>query len=164
MRIRRACESDFAAIGDVELSAGSLFEGTHMHWAVGETTALAELETAIQGGMLWVAELEGSVTGFLLGEVIESELHIWEVSVRREQQGLGFGKALVEAAAMAAANLGLTALTLTTDLTLPWNAPWYGRIGFTVLGDNECSPRLVELLANEPSPHLRCAMRRPIKA
>ncbi len=38
MRIRLGQSGDFPAIEQVELSAGTLFEGTHMAWAVGDST------------------------------------------------------------------------------------------------------------------------------
>ena len=41
--------------------------------------------------------------------------------------------------------LGLPCLTLTTFRDVPWNAPWYSRLGFEPAPDE---PRLAELLRN----------------
>jgi hypothetical protein len=60
----------------------------------------------------------------------------------------------------------LRAVTLTTFRDLPWNAPFYQRLGFNVLAATEIDAHLVEALQAEiaigfPSER-RCAMRLPL--
>jgi hypothetical protein len=54
--------------------------------------------------------------------------------------------------------MGFDALTLTTDQVLPWNAPYYERLGFSTIADAHLSPELRNALAEKPDPHCRCAM------
>ncbi|WP_411757210.1 hypothetical protein [Streptomyces venezuelae] len=43
----------------------------------------------------------------------------------------------------------MTALTLTTFADVPWNAPYYARIGFRPLADAELTPALRTIRAHE---------------
>jgi hypothetical protein len=56
------------------------------------------------------------------------------------------------------------ALTLTTFRDVPWNAPYYARLGFVMLGPAELGPELRDLIEREtisiPSDAARVAMRR----
>ncbi len=162
MLIRPGLFADCAGINEVELSAGLLFAGTHMDWAVGEVTGAEDLRIGADSNMLWVAEIDKVIAGFILGGAEGEDFHLREVSVARHFQGQGIGIALVEAALTAAAKRGFRTATLTTDLTLRWNAPWYERLGFRILTPEEIPPRLAEKLAEERNPHLRCAMARSI--
>jgi len=58
-------------------------------------------------------------------------------------------------------------LTLTTFRDVPWNASYYARLGFVVLGLAEQGPELRALIEREtssiPSNAARVAMRRPTR-
>lgn len=57
---------------------------------------------------------------------------------------------------------GLLAITLTTFKNVPWNAPFYARLGFEQLPEATLAPRLAAILAEEYrrgfAPGSRCAM------
>jgi GNAT superfamily N-acetyltransferase len=102
--------------------------------------------------------------GFLTAEAVaERELHIHEMSVGEAFQGQGIGRALLEEAIEWVATHHLAALTLTTFHDVPWNAPFYSRIGFEVLGVSDLDERLSALLRKEIEEGFaegsRCAMR-----
>ena len=54
-------------------------------------------------------------------------------------------------------------MTLTTFRTIPWNCPFYERLGFRTLDEADLSPRLLAVLDEEDAHGLprdtRCAMR-----
>ncbi|MFD4629090.1 GNAT family N-acetyltransferase [Streptomyces sp. NPDC058284] len=75
--------------------------------------------------------------------------HIEQVSVYPRAARRGVGRALIEHAAVQARARGATALTLTTFADVPWNAPYYARIGFTPLADADLSPALRTVRAHE---------------
>ena len=106
------------------------------------------------------------VTGFLSAEQFGSELHIGEVSVARLYQGQGIGRRLIDTAQAHAERLACTALALTTFRHVPWNAPYYERLGFRILGELAPKSRLHRLLAQEFTsgfaPESRCAMRKKV--
>jgi GNAT superfamily N-acetyltransferase len=162
--VRLARAADLAQLADVQLSAGALFRGTHMDFAADHPpTPLADFEAACADASLWVAADGANCTGLLLAEVARDDLHILELSVAATAQRRGIGSALMAAAIAAARARGLASLTLTTDRTLPWNAPFYARQGFVILTPDATPGWLRAILRREASaglkPEWRCAMR-----
>ena len=107
---------------------------------------------------------EGDVPfGFAFAEPFEDALHLWELAVRLDAQRQGAGRALVMAVAADARARNLPAVTLTTFRDIPWNGPFYARLGFIEVPHAEANPRLGGLRAHEASLGLdvanRCAMR-----
>ena len=51
---------------------------------------------------------------------------------------------------------GVPALTLTTYRDIPWNAPFYQRLGFAAVPERELSPAQRTLFENEDRRGLRC--------
>lgn len=76
------------------------------------------------------------------------------------------GRALLAHAADRAREEGLTALTLTTFAEVPWNAPYYARLGFRTLAEGDLTPGLREIRAAEAGHGLdrwpRVCMRAPL--
>ena len=158
MEIRPAIVADISAIAGIEQSAGALFRGTHMDWAVGETTDQCILSHAVAECNFWVAEVKGQLVGFLLAGTCGAAFHISEVAVHQDYRRQRIGAALVEAALVEAQRRGHRQATLTTDQALAWNARYYERLGFSVLAPDETPAELAVILAGERNPHLRCAM------
>jgi GNAT superfamily N-acetyltransferase len=160
--VRLACDADIPALASIELSAGELFAGTHMAWAVGQATPPEQLRVAIARGDVWLVEDGRVPVACLIGERMDGDFHIDELSVAQSHQRRGIGRCLMEAAVEEARRRGHRAATLTTDRTLPWNAPYYQRLGFVILGQGETPPGLAARLASQPNRDKRCAMRLPL--
>lgn len=112
--------------------------------------AVARLESAQREERLWIAVDEaGNPVGFLLAEEKGGTGYIAEVDVHPDYQGRGIGRRLIAAAIDWAQGCGYPSLTLTTFGTLPWNAPFYERIGFKPLADSELSEALSHQLTEE---------------
>ena len=117
----------------------------------------------IAAGTCWVVEdATGAIAGFLSADMRHDCLHILEFSVRKDAQGQGLGRALLQAAMIRVRQSRVKGgLTLTTFRDIPWNAPFYRAMGFEDLAVPD--PWLVELLAQEVAhglpPGSRCAMR-----
>ena len=73
--------------------------------------------------------------------------HLQLLAVRPGHQRRGTGTALVRAALAEAGARGHDRLTLSTYRDVPWNAPFYERLGFTELTDLD--PWLREVVAAE---------------
>jgi GNAT superfamily N-acetyltransferase len=73
--------------------------------------------------------------GFACVEVVDGVAHLWQLSVRPAAGRQGRGTALVEAVSEWAASRGVAAVTLTTYRDVPWNAPFYARLGFVPVDD-----------------------------
>lgn len=169
--VRRAQAPDAALLPAIERSAARRFlDAPGLAWiAADEVMSEQDHRTWIAAGTSWVAECPGAgLAGFLVSERTADALHVWELAVRRDLQGRGIGARLVRAAIDAAAAAGLPAVTLTTFRELPWNQPFYARLGFATLRSDELNVRLQAILAREASLGLpaarRCAMRLGIGA
>lgn len=165
--IRSARDSDATLLPAVERSAVRRFQMVPgLEWvAEGDVLGEAVHLGCIRGGTCWVAvDGRDCPVGFLSAEVIaQRELHIHEMSVSAAFQGHGIGRALLHTAIDWTVNHRLAALTLTTFRDVPWNAPFYGRIGFEVLAVSGLDERLSALLLKEVEEGFaegrRCAMR-----
>jgi len=117
----------------------------------------------VRKGTSWVAEAEDQIVGFLCAEIMSGDLHVWELAVRREWQGQGIGRRLMETAIEYARGNHLRCVTLTTFRQVPWNEPFYRRLGFEVIDMKSMEPRLALILQDEIQQglpgDLRCAMR-----
>lgn len=162
--IRKAREEDLADLAAVELSAGTRFQGTRLESAGEHTLPAGKLRAALLQGLLWVAaDREDKPVGFACTHLTADGLFIEELSVARPQQSQGHGRALLDAVVAEARSRRLPAVTLTTDRTLSWNAPFYARYGFVLLDAGELTPALRAQIALEKShgldPAHRCGMR-----
>lgn len=121
-----------------------------------------DLRRLIRKGHCLTAHLGERAVGFLAAQPFQRELHIWELSVHPDAQRRGIGAGLVRACLIDARNAGFQAVTLTTFRDVPWNGPFYERLGFTELSESRGHARLAEMLANEAASGLpadrRCAM------
>lgn len=165
--IRPARESDAALLPAIERSAARRFQTMPgLEW-IAESSVLDEAAhlDCIRRGTCWVGVDEQDFpTGFLSAEVTaERDLHIHEISVDLASQGRGIGRALLDAAIEWATTHHLARLTLTTFRDVPWNAPFYRRIGFGVLSASDLDERLSALLRKGVEEGFtegtRCAMR-----
>lgn len=162
--------SDVALLGPIEVAAGARFREVGMD-DIADDEPLPDglLLDALRDGRLWVAELGGEVVGYALGIRIGPggrQHHLEQVSVVPDAGGRGVGAALVEAVAAWARAAGGTSLTLATFRALPWNAPWYERLGFEAVPDAELDGPLREVRDHEAAIGLdvteRVCMRRAL--
>lgn len=158
--LRLATLADAPLLPAIERSAGEAFRGT-VHERVAEDDIMPEAayRPLIAAGQVRVAEMDGEVVGYVRIGQCGDELHVFELDVRHDRQGRGVGKALMDAARGEAVARGCKAMTLTTFTNLPFNAPFYARLGFEILASPRA--RLAEILVAETARGLddRCAMR-----
>ncbi len=107
-----------------------------------DPSSLEHLADYQQAGRAWVAENGGQIAGYLLVDILADSAHIQQVSVDPAHAGKRIGQQLIDAAAEWARNQGLSTMTLTTFELVPWNAPYYVRLGFAVLPHGEQSAQL----------------------
>jgi GNAT superfamily N-acetyltransferase len=88
---------------------------------------------------------------FLAGTERDETLYINEIDVVRAWQRKGVGRRLMATAIETARASRLRGVTLTTDRFVPFNAPFYARLGFVEIGENDALPELRRTLAIEAS-------------
>jgi GNAT superfamily N-acetyltransferase len=88
--------------------------------------------------------------GFALVEMLADDLpHLDEVDVKPSHGRRGLGTALVRAACEWATAAGFSMLTLTTFRAVPWNLPFYARLGFVEIPRDLLRPELVAVVSDE---------------
>ncbi len=118
--------------------------------------------SALRAGMLLVARSGKDPLGFAIMEDLGTSLHLEELDVDPPHGRQGIGTSLVRAVCQMAEAKGCP-VTLCTFSEVPWNAPFYERLGFVRLPTDELSPSLRKRVAEETgrglSPKIRVAMR-----
>jgi GNAT superfamily N-acetyltransferase len=132
-----------------------------------EPAEVAALAVYQKDGRAWVVADEGDhPVAYLLLTVLDGGAHVEQVSVHPDHARRGLGKSLLDTAADWARQKDLAALTLTTFADVPWNAPYYQRLGFRVLADDQLTPGLRHARQEETARGLdrwpRVAMRRQL--
>ncbi|MBT9263871.1 GNAT family N-acetyltransferase [Pseudomonas sp. MG-9] len=168
--VRRARHSDAAALPAIERSAAELFRvDPALAWLADAPVPDAEQHLqAVRSALVWVTEhTDQQLGGFLRAVEVDNQLHVEELSVSQHFQGQGMGRKLLLMAIEYAAERQLRAVTLTTFSDLPWNAPFYQRIGFSLLTAQETPAHLLDALNSEAAHGLpierRCAMHLELK-
>jgi GNAT superfamily N-acetyltransferase len=130
--IRKATTDDLPAMRDVEVAAGEMFRTLGMEAIADDAPPTLEaLAGYLEGGRSWVATAgEGTPVAYILIKELDRHAHIEQVTVHPRYARQGVGRQLIEEAASWAAARGLEGLTLTTFEEVPWNAPYYARLGF----------------------------------
>ena len=161
--VQPAMPRHLPALPAIEAAAESPFPPGRLGTATGSTRPAALLHDALVADLLWVAlDIEDVPVGFALAFDHGDELHLQEMDVHPDHGRRGLGAALVHHVLAEARRRGLRAVTLTTFADLPWNAPFYRRLGFEVLADAALTPGLRTILAGEAAKGLqqRVAMSR----
>ena len=166
--IRLGNEAELPALRDIENAAGEVFRTAGMDSvADNEPPSVEILQRYLSAGGLWVSTDErDQPIGYLVVDVVDGNAHIEQVSVHPDHAGQRLGAALIEQAARWAREHHYPALTLTTFAELAWNAPYYERLGFRRLTDDEVTPGLRRIREAEASIGLdewpRVCMRRDL--
>ncbi|QKG70426.1 GNAT family N-acetyltransferase [Erythrobacter mangrovi] len=150
-RIRLARPADADHLPEIERAAAILFadDPDCAAFDLDDVWSAQEHRKLIARGHCLVAEVGDRIVGFLTTQPFGHELHIWEMDVHPDMQGQGIGAILLRACLVDANNAGFRALTLTTFRDLPWNGPFYRRIGFVEVADLAAHPRLASEIAAE---------------
>jgi GNAT superfamily N-acetyltransferase len=126
--IRFATDGDLDLLEDIENDADHLFLDRFQPEEWGP--ASAGRSRAAHSGFLLVAIDDQEVVGFAHVLEVVGGAHLEQVAVRVAAGRRGHGGRLVEAALVEAGRRGHDRLTLRTYADVPWNAPFYARLGF----------------------------------
>lgn len=149
--IMPATPHHLAAIPVIELAAAAMFSEEDLPPEVRFlVTHQDDALSAQVDGRVWVAVTnDGTVVGFAISTTMDGNAHLDEVNVLPQHSGQGIGRALIDAVSEWAWSEGYNRLTLVTFGHVPWNAPFYRRIGFQQVSDDDIGDEVVDLLVNE---------------
>lgn len=166
--IRNALPCDLHDLRDIEYAAGAAFRDFGMEEiAEDEPRTVEELAAYQADGRAWVAvDAADRPVAYMLVQPVDDHAHIEQVSVHPSHARQGLGRDLLQTAAEWAHDHELTGLTLITFAHIPWNAPYYRRIGFHALGEQEITSGLRRIREHEATLGLdrwpRVVMRRDL--
>ncbi len=142
---------NLSALPEIERHAANLFRG----WGVPDSvfahnTSPETFAEAQRAGLLWlVLSPEQTPVAFALLERLGATLHLQEMDVHPAHGRRGLGTALLRQVFAWAKEGGYRALTLTTYRDIPWNAPFYAKLGFVTLSEAELTADLRARMAQE---------------
>jgi GNAT superfamily N-acetyltransferase len=149
--IRKAQGHDLSRLRLIERAADERFRGLGMDAiADGQPAPLEALSAYQRAGRAWVSvDEQDRPTSFLVVAVVDRAAHVEQVSVHPESARQGIGATLIETVAWWAKQQGLQAMTLMTFRDVPWNRPYYERLGFRVVDEAQLTGGLRKLRAHE---------------
>ena len=141
---------DLSRLSAIELAAARLLEGHAPESILNETTSLDVLKQAQRDGRLWVALADEVPVGFAHIEVIEpGAVHLEEIDVHPEHGRRGLGARLVLRVCEWAAVHRYGSVTLTTFREVPWNMPFFAKLGFVIVPPEQLSASLIAIVDDE---------------
>ena len=149
--IRLARADDLPYLQEVERAAGQAFSNLKMSAVAQDDPPSMEFLQSFQAdARAWVAtDKADRPVAYLLVGVVDVAAHVEQVSVHPSHCGQRLGSGLLDTAAGWAAQRGLGSITLTTFTDVPWNAPYYARLGFRILGEHELAEGLRSIRRHE---------------
>jgi len=148
--ITKALAKHLEALANIELAASTLFDGYLPDSIPLDNTPQQKFQSAHLEGRLWIALLGDTPVGFALVEMLAEDLpHLEEIDVIPAHGQRGLGTALVQAVLEWVAEAGYQQITLTTFRNIPWNMPFYAKLGFVEIPSNELKPELITVVNEE---------------
>ena len=109
-----------------------------------------QLEIARVEERLWTAVTNtGTVVGFAIAMRESNAALLQEIDVHPAHQRKGLGRRLIREVICWTQAQGFSRVLLTTFEHVPWNAPFYSKLGFRILAEDELSRELRERLEDE---------------
>jgi len=147
-KIRVAQSTDLAFLPEIEEAASILFAPV-TYLGLGELD-LASEHVDLDNEYVWVVvDGQDRPVGFAIAHFLGEAVHLHELDVHPDHGRQGLGRQLIEAVGSWARAQNKKAITLTTFQDVPWNGPYYGRLGFHILKETEITPELKAVLQEE---------------
>ena len=164
--IRQAEPGHVPLLNDIELAAAALFPpGSIPESILSDSLPLDVLWSARDEGMLWVALDHGNdPVGYALLRMVDGFALLAQLDVHPDHGRKGIGTALVHCVIGQVREMGVAELYLTTFAHVRWNAPFYEKLGFQIVGTGERPGFMEDILREEGKRGLsnRVAMKLPL--
>jgi GNAT superfamily N-acetyltransferase len=152
-RIEPAKPEYLSALPGIEREAANVFPAEMIPDEVKEyVLSLEQFEKALVQKLLWLAiSADNQPVGFALAtvDVNDKSAMLAELDVLPDHQQKGLGRALVQTVIEWARSEGFKSLSITTFSNVPWNAPFYKKLGFRYLLEKELTATLIAILNKE---------------
>ncbi len=139
--IRPARPDDLAELPVIEHAPAVHLRTTPHAYLADDDPVSAEVDLVQE--YVWVAvDPDDHLIAFAIVHVLDESVHLHELDVHPDRARQGLGRRLIATVTDWARARGATALTLTTFDDVPWNGPYYTRLGFRTLDLTMLSPGL----------------------
>ncbi|MEJ2750152.1 MAG: GNAT family N-acetyltransferase [Anaerolineae bacterium] len=139
--IRDARPDDLPLLPTIERAAVAQFQATP--YAFLADADLLSTKVDLDHEFVWVVvDGDDQPVGFAIVHLLDTAVHLHEIDIHPQHARQGLGRRLIEHIAQWARARGAAALTLTTFSDVPWNGPYYGRLGFRTLDVATLRPEL----------------------
>jgi GNAT superfamily N-acetyltransferase len=172
-RIRKARGDEVAALQAIDLASAQLFVGLGLidfgpEGAPAEPIPEDRLRRGFGDGLVWAAVDDREQTvGFALCSDRGDDLYLDQLSVLPEHGRRGLGARLVRRCLAEAATRSHARVSLSTFRKVPWNGPFYRKLGFREVPGWRLQPWQEEIREAQKltmDVKLRCFMERPVRA
>jgi predicted N-acetyltransferase YhbS len=140
LAFRTARQDEIETIRALERASAQRFVGLMDALAADDPSPADVLAARIGDGGLIVATDGDDLVGFVMFRVVEDHLYVEQIDVLPAYEGRRIGAALLDVAAGRARAAGLKGLSLSTFRDVPWNAPYYRRLGFVEVAAEALTP------------------------
>jgi GNAT superfamily N-acetyltransferase len=149
--IRSAKIEELPRLAKIEQAAAIRFRDTpYTFLADGEPLPIEFIQQRFHAGQVWVAvDRDDIVIGFAITREVDRTLYLQEIDIAPEHGQRGIGKALVETVQTWGSRSGYAVMSLSTFRDLPWNAPFYTKLGFRILDEAELTLGFQAIRAHE---------------
>jgi GNAT superfamily N-acetyltransferase len=149
--IRLARAEDLTLLAAIEQSAAVLFENTPYSFLVSaEPLPLAFVQQRFYAGQVWVAvDRADTVIGYAITNEVDDTLYLQQIDVEPSYGRRGIGSTLIRTVCAWAKSHGYQVVSLSTFREIPWNAPFYAKLGFQSLDESELSPGFQQIRLKE---------------
>ncbi|WP_282604903.1 GNAT family N-acetyltransferase [Pelagibius sp. Alg239-R121] len=157
VRIRAARADEAEHLCEVEFLAGARFRSIGMAKISERSpsqpsvfTAAAQHQRLLVADIMVKDQVLEEAVGFAAFGTLDGHPHLLELDVIPGYAGQRIGASLIDAVAKVAIQKRQGSwLTLTTFRDVPWNAPYYRRLGFKAVSPETLGPELAQCLARE---------------
>lgn len=141
----------------IELAAAQIFPEYYLpEHILSEKLPMEVLLAAQAQGLLWAAvEAGGSPVGYALVQVVDGLALLAQVDVHPDHGRQGLGRALIRHAMRRIWEQGFSECYLTTFSDIAWNAPFYEKLGFGIVGEADMPQAIAAILREEQERGLR---------
>ncbi|MBI4783853.1 MAG: GNAT family N-acetyltransferase [Oscillatoriophycideae cyanobacterium NC_groundwater_1537_Pr4_S-0.65um_50_18] len=150
-QIRSAHIEELPLLSGIELSAARLFLNTPYSFLVqADPLPLDYVQQRFAAGQVWVAaDLHNRIVGYAVTQEVDATLYLQQIDVEPAHARRGIGSALVMIVLAWAKLQGYAFLSLSTFRDIPWNAPFYSKLGFCPLDESNLTPGFQQIRLQE---------------
>jgi GNAT superfamily N-acetyltransferase len=149
--IRSARLEELTLLAHIEQAAAMRFRDTPYSFLVdAKPLPLDFVQQRFQAGQVWVVvEQQDTVIGFAVTREVDDTLCLQEIDIQPKHGQKGLGTALVNTVRSWAKLSGYGVMSLSTFRDLPWNAPFYAKLGFRMLDESELTAGFQQIRQQE---------------